>query len=66
MTTITEQTFEGAYSFEDFCANCASERRAAGEPPHIKVELTHGTLHNNYKVKVCPDCDGGAAELGSR
>lgn len=65
-TTADPPVFDEALQLDDFCQLCAPTRRAEGLPPNIKVALTVHTKHKGLAVKVCPDCDGEAAQLGTR
>lgn len=51
------------YQDTDFCAVCAPLRRREGLGPLLLLTLPVRTDKGNI-VKVCEDCDGGAAKLG--
>lgn len=61
---ITEEV--ELYQDEDFCPSCSQGLRERGLPPNVLVTLRHRTARKNLEVKVCPDCDKGAAQLGMR
>jgi hypothetical protein len=57
---------EETYQDEDFCALCTPKRQKQGLAPYLLITLPYTTAHKNLDVRVCPDCDGSAAELGIR
>lgn len=48
------------------CESCKLDRERAGMAPMVLIALPNPTLRKNITVHVCPDCDGGALELGIR
>lgn len=53
----------GIYSYDEYCKNCAEERKEAGEPPRIKLALRNKTRRQSLTVAVCPECDGPALDF---
>lgn len=66
MEIKTHMTEQEIYQDEDFCAYCTPIRRLESLPPFTLVTLPRTTARHGYILRVCPNCDGGAAELGMR
>lgn len=60
---MTEQEI---YQDEDFCAICTPLRKEEGLFPYTLVTLPRTTVRHGYVIRVCPNCDGEAAQLGMR
>ena len=51
------------YSYDEYCNNCAEERKLAGDPPRIKLALRGKTRRKDLTVAICPECDGPALDM---
>lgn len=54
---------DSIYSYDEYCNNCAEQRKVEGKTPHIKLRLKETTTRKDLPVAVCPECDGPALDF---